>query len=322
MEKQDFIQRLKALCSSEDLLLVSREVSELRSQFEDFLLEEERKQQVALLEAQEQGEEVVFEKQDDPIKKEFYEIYSEYKEKRTALSTAKKIQEEANLRQKKNLIERLRLLIQEEENIGVAVAKYKEIHEAWKEIGDIPREKRQDVQNDYSKMLELFFHNLKIYRELKEHDLKRNFQLKKELVDRIKLLAQNDIIKELEGAIKTLQNEWEEIGPVPQDEWEALKNEYWEGTKAIYAKIHDFYEGKREELRLNIEKKANLLEEVKAFLAKVNATSTKEWEESTDKLLAFQQQWKEIGFGPPATSCITKLPTFAVLETLNDGERP
>jgi hypothetical protein len=297
MEKQDFIERLKTLCSSEDLLAASREISELRSQFEDFLLEEERKLQVSLLEAQAAGEEVIFEKQDDPIKKEFYEIYSEYKEQRTALSTAKKLQEEANLRMKKNLIERLRLLIQEEENIGVAVSKYKEIHEAWKEVGDIPRDKRQEVQNDYSKMLELFFHNLKIYRELKEHDLRRNHQLKTEVVEKIKKLAENENIKELEGAIKTLQNEWEEIGPVPQDEWEALKNEYWESAKAIYAKIHEFYEGKREELRQNIDKKATLLEEVKGFLAEVKANSTKEWEESTEKLLAFQNQWKEIGFG-------------------------
>ena len=89
------------------------------------------------------------------------------------------------MRKKKSLIDRLTTLIASEENIGAAVEMYKEIHEAWKTVGDIPREKRQDIQSEYSKLLESFFFNLKIYRELKDHDLKRNFQLKKEIVAKI-----------------------------------------------------------------------------------------------------------------------------------------
>jgi hypothetical protein len=297
MEKKDFIERIKALHATEDVLSVSKEVNELRSQFEDFILEEERLRQVELLEAQANGETVEFEKVADPLKDEFYEIYSQYKEKRIAVSTAKKLQEEANLRLKKNLIERLKLLIEEEENIGAAIAKFKEIQESWKEVGDIPRDKRQDIQSEYSKAAEMFFHTIKIYRELKDHDLKRNFQLKSELVQRVKDLFSNENIKELEATIKTLQNEWEEIGPVPNEEWENIKNEYWESTKTIYAKIHAFYEGKREELKQNIDKKTALLEETTAFIASVQASTIKEWEETTEKLLAFQEQWKGIGFG-------------------------
>lgn len=299
MEKIEFIEKLKALTSQEDVLSVSREVSELKARFEDFRIEEERLRQVAFLEAQENGETAEYERLPDPLKDEFYQIYSEYREKKAAVTTAQKLEQEANLRLKKNLIDRLKTLISEEENIGVAVATYKEIHEAWKQAGDVIREKRQDIQAEYSKLLESFFFNLKIYRELKEHDLKRNLQIKTELVDKIKQLAETDAIKEMEAAIKALQNEFDETGPVPQEEWENTKNAYWEAVKAVYAKIHDFYEGKREELRSNIDKKQALLDRVKEFTASLQEeiTSTKQWEELTQTLLSFQEEWKKIGYG-------------------------
>jgi hypothetical protein len=298
MEKIDFISELEKLVNTEDLLAVGREINELKSKFEDFCIEQERLKQVEVLEAQERGENVQLDSFPNPLKDDFYSIYNGYRERKIALSTAKKLEEEANLRLKKNLIEKLRLLISEEENIGVAINSYKDIQENWKIIGDIPRDKRQDIQAEYSKLLEFFFHNLKIYRELKDHDLKRNFQIKSEIVEKIKILQQNDSIKEVESAIKVLQNEFDETGPVPQEEWESLKAKYWESVKSIYDKIKQYYEGKREELKANIEKKKTLLEKVKMFIASIdNVNSIKAWEDLTKELLVFQEEWKLVGFG-------------------------
>lgn len=298
MEKTEFIEKLKTLTANEDLLSVSREVNELKSSFEDFCIEEERKKQVAVLEAQEKGEDVEFEKTPDPLKDEFYQVYSEYREKKSAIATAQKLEQEANLRFRRNLIDRLKTLISEEENIGAAIATYKEIHESWKQAGDVVREKRQEIQAEYSKLLESFFHNLKIYRELKEHDLKHNLKIKTELTDKIKALLSTESIKEMEASIKTFQNEFDETGPVPQEEWENVKTAYWDSVKAVYAKIHEFYEGKREELRGNIDKKQALLDEVKHFIASIGeVNSAKQWEELTQTLLKYQDDWKHIGFG-------------------------
>lgn len=297
MENMDFIAQLTLLTSQDNKLAVSRDVSELRSKFDDFLIEEERKAQVAALEAQEQGENVEVDLPPNPLKAEFYAIYSAYKEARNAQASAKKLEQEANLRLKKKLIEQLRTLIQEEENIGVAVNSYKEIHEAWKAVGDIPRENRQDIQSEYSKMLESFFHNLKIYRELKDNDLKRNGQLKTEVASKIEALISVENIKEMEAAIKVLQNEFDEIGPVPNEEWDSLKERYWEAVKAVYAKIHTFYDVKREELKENIAKKEALLAEAKTLVENLSAEGSKEWDELTKNLLLIQENWKKVGFG-------------------------
>ena len=173
MEIQQLIDDLKTLALQEDVLAVSREINEIKSKFDDQLLEIERKDQVASMDAEVNGE--VYEPIDiKPLKEEFYALYNAYRESKTAVLKAKETEETANLSQKKALIERLKHIIQNEENIGAAFKAFKEIHEAWKNVGDIAREKRNDMQHEYSKLLEQFNYQISIYRELKEHDLKPN----------------------------------------------------------------------------------------------------------------------------------------------------
>src|SRR3989338_8612326 len=298
MEKLAFIEALKGLTSQEDPLAVSRDVSELRTKFDDVVLEEQRKFQVAQLEARERGEEPQ-EAEHDEVREEFYAIYTEYKDRRNAAQQSKKDAEASHLREKRVLIERLRNVIKTEENIGAALTQYKEIHDAWKTVGDIPREKRQEVQSEYSRLLEEFFYHLKIYRELREHDLHRNHQLKLEVVQKIQQLDKIEQIKEVEAAIKALQHEWDETGPVNNDDWETLKTAYWDAVRVVYARIHAFYEERRTELSGNFEKKKAVAERAKELIAKQGEwTANKDWEHATEQLLALQEEWKTIGFGP------------------------
>lgn len=296
MDKLAFVESLQALTSQEDVLAVSREVNELRSKFEDFIIEEDRKFQIAQIEARERGEEPE-ERQQDPVRQSFYDIFNEYRERKNAAQRAKADAEAIHLQQKRRLIERLKAVIQNEENIGAALASYKEIHEAWKVVGEIPRDKRQEVQSEYSRLLEDFFYHLKIYRELREHDLHRNFQLKKDVITRIQALENLPQIKDVEQALKSLQNEWDECGPVNNDAWETLKTEYWEAVKATYTRIQAFYDEKRHELAANLASKQALVDKVQTLID-TTYSSTKDWEDATKNLLVLQEEWKHIGFGP------------------------
>jgi len=297
MDKSALLEQLRALAAQEDALAVAREIAELRTQMEDLLLEEDRKFQIAQLDAQEKGEEPM-EKPVDEVRNAFYAVLGEYREKRVAQQRVKQDAEEVNLRRKKSLIARLREVVEKEENIGAALAAYKEIHEQWKEVGDITRDKRQEIQSEYSRLLETFFYHIKIYRELREHDLHRNEQLKLDVIQRIQQLVSLEQIKDVEHALKALQNEWDEIGPVRNEEWENLKNAYWDAVRATYTRIHGFYEEKRGELTENLEKKRALAEKAKELVKDLQVSSTKEWEGATKKLLELQESWKKIGFGP------------------------
>lgn len=297
MEKVALLESLKTLSQQEDVLSVAREVSELRSRFEDVVIEEDRQFQIKQLEAQERGE-TVEEQPEDLIRNEFYTLYGEFREKRNTAQRERKETEEANLRRKRSLIDRLKVVIEKEENIGAALTAYKEIHEQWKEVGDIPREKRQDLQSEYSRLLETFFYHIKIYRELREHDLHRNQQLKLDVIKRIQALAGVENIKDVEQSIKALQNEWDETGPIGNEEWENIKNLYWDAVRAAYTRIQSFYDEKRTEIAENLEKKKSIAQRAAELVEQVKAEVPKDWKAVTDVLIGLQNEWKTIGFGP------------------------
>ena len=263
MEVLNFLEEIKAFAENEKALAVSREVNELRGKFGDYILEEERKIQVAELEAQDAPEtaaevKIETEKKTDELlqlKEEFYAVYTVYKEKKNAVIEEKNSSESKNLTEKLGLIKRLQEVVTSEENIGSAFGALKEIQARWKEIGDIPRDKRNTVQSDYSKLLEDFFYNIKIYKELKEHDFHRNSQLKKKLIEELKLLNEVKSIKDVEAKLKVLQNNWDEIGPVPNEEWESMKEGYWTEVRSIYNKINRYYDDRRAKLQENLNQK-------------------------------------------------------------------
>lgn len=299
MENLNFQEQLENLVKAEDLIAIGRDVNALKVQFEDFILEVERLQQVKQLEAQERGETI------DTIdyksqKENFYSIYKSFQEARKKQKEVKSALENENLKQKRLLINRLKEVIEAEENIGSAFNSYKEIHETWKKIGEIPREKRDETQKEYSRLLEIFFYNIKIYRELKDHDYKRNFQLKEDIIFRLKQLRTKNLpIRDLEASLRSLQDEWEEIGPVNNEDWESLKKNYWDSVKTIYEKINSHYEEQRNVLLDNLNKKRALIESLKNIVSGLDSIEKpKDWEAKTNEIIALQEQWKQIGFGP------------------------
>ena len=299
MEKTEFLEKLKALTAAEDVLSVSREVNELKSQFEDFTIEEDRKRQVAYLEAKDRGENVEYEANiPDAVRIEFYDIYTAFKNKRNSVLKQQKTEQESNYAIKKTLLDRLKDLIENEQNIKASYDISKEIHEKWVATGEVIREKRQELQSEYSRLREAFFTNLKIFKELREDGLKKNQQIKEEIIEKIKALKEEDSIKHIEATLKALQNEFDETGPVPREEWEKVRDAYWENVKEVYQKIHDHYNERRSVLQENIDKKAELLEKVKVFVEEHKSLdNSKLWEQATKILIGLQEEWKNIGFG-------------------------
>ena len=298
MELQHYTEQILALSQQEDLLQLGRTASELKQNFEDLFIELERQEQVKRLEAADQGnsyEEIDYK----PQKEAFFEAYHAFVDKRKAQQQLQQTLEAQNLKLKKELITRLKEVIDNEEKIGTAFQAYKEIHETWKKIGAIPREQRETIQKEYSRLLEIFFYNIKIYKELKDHDYRRNKQLKEDLIFKLKQLRVAALEqRDLEAQLHALQDEWEEIGPVQNEDWELMKTAYWEAVRSIYDKINEHYEAQRQVLKANIDAKKKLVADLAARLNETEQwTSIKHWETQTAFVLDLQAQWKTIGSG-------------------------
>ncbi len=199
-----------------------------------------------------------------------------------------------NLSVKLEIIAKINDLSKVSDNVGAAVKMLQELQTQWKNTGAVSSHKYKEVQADYSKAVEEFYYNLKIFRDLQEHDLKKNFELKTELIGKIKGIQSIENIKEAERLIKVYRNEWDEVGPVPNSKWEILKQEYKNVLDETYAKIKTHYTGIEEKKENNLQSKLELIEKAKALVAAASEGTVK-WNETTEQLIALQNEWKTVG---------------------------
>ena len=295
--KNELIEKLIAKVGEDDLISTIREVNQLKVDFDDWLLKSEGSQQVEVLKAKDKGETI---EQIDfsIIKEQFYLLYGNYKENRKKQIELKNQLEEANLKQKNTLIIELKTLVENEENIGSAFKVFNTIQETWKKIGDIPRIKRDGVQKEYSRLREIFFYNINMYREIKDHDYKRNAQRKQEVIHKLQSLRNGESqIREVEKSLRSLQDDWEDIGPVNNEEWEILKTSYWEAVRSIYDKINKHYDEYRQIQNDNLKKKREIIASLKSKIQEgAESRNIKQWNNLTNEIKKAQEDWKKIGF--------------------------
>jgi len=232
----------------------------------------------------------------DEEDKRFKQLLDAFNQRVNDIRRKKQKEEADNLEAKKAIMDELKELISAEENIGSAFQRFAELQEKWKTIGPVPQQQYRDLQNDYSHLRDEFFYHIRIYKELRDHDLRKNTALKQALISDVESLAQKDNVKELEHGVRDYQEKWHAIGPVVREEWEAIRDRFSTATRTIYDKIHEHYRARRTEHEANLSAKQALVDKVKALTDQLTETATKEWKTLTDQVLEYQNAWKNIGF--------------------------
>lgn len=213
-----------------------------------------------------------------------------------AVEEKNKIEKEAVENARALLLE-LKELVANEENIGKSFAVFNEVKDKWKALPKVSNDAYRELNADYNKVVEKFFYNINIYKELKELDLKHNLDEKlKVLEDQKKLLEINDV-RLLEVEVRLNQDRWNEIGPTFKENWDKLKDEFWNLTRDIYKRIQEFYNIRRGEQDKNLEHKQELLNRVK-YIDTLELKAHKKWQEKTKEIIDIQKEWKIIGFVP------------------------
>ena len=272
---------------------VANDVRTLQKEYQKQWTNEFEQAKQAFIDEGGKAKEFVYEKNADDQK--IAELFEKH------LKLKKEEDEKIIREQNKNLIIRQEIvakindLSQMSSNVGAAIKMLQELQTQWKETGAVSPHKYKDLQSEYSKAVENFYYNLKIFRELQEHDLKKNFELKEELLGKIKAIVNLENIKEAERLIKIYRNDWEDIGPVPNEKWDVLKGEFRKALDEVYGKIKAFYNAAEELKENNLQAKKNLVEKAKALLAESEKGNVGKWNETTNKLIEVQNEWKTIG---------------------------
>lgn len=290
--KTELITKLEELLSK-DAGEVAADVRTLQKEYQKLWTSEFEKAKQTFLDEGGKSREFEFHKQAEDLKFEnLLERFSKLKKDSDSKIAA---EQNKNLSVRQEIIAKIKDLSRVSENVGAAVRKLQELQTQWKETGQVSSHKYKEIQADYSKAVEEFYYNLKIFRDLQEHDLKKNLELKTALIEKLKTIQSLDNVKEAERLIKVYRNEWDEIGPVPNMKWETLKADYKHALDETYAKIKTYYSSIEELKGNNLKSKQDIIEKAKSLLDSIGEAKAAQWNEATDKILAMQADWKTVG---------------------------
>lgn len=235
-----------------------------------------------------------YEPKDDAVAETFRTLYNEYRERRQKHQEEVDARKQENLRKKQEIIEELRQLVSSEETIKKSYDDFNALQERWKAIGDVPRENVNDLWQTYHLYVGQFFEKVKINRELKMLDMKKNLEQKIQLCERAEeLIVEPSIIKAFKD-MQSLREQWREIGPVPTEHNDEIWARFCNATNQVSARHREHFEQRRSEMEKNLLAKQALVEQA-AQLTAQEPTSTRQWDDTSSQLDELLKVWKTIG---------------------------
>lgn len=261
MSPENLVGELQRLVRNEQIPAIKRHVENIKREFDlkfqEFM--EQKREEFA-----EKGGNPQDFKYNSVTKRQFNEVYSDYREKRNAYYKNLESSLHENLEKRLALIEELKGLVSVEEDINTTYKNFKSIQERWRNAGAVPRNKYNDVWRTYHHHVEIFYDFLHLNRELRDLDFKHNLEEKQKLITRAeKLLDEPDIGKAFRE-LQTLHKIWkEEIGPVAKSEREAIWERFSNATKAMHLRRQEYFKNVEKDYEKNLEVKKEIIAQIR-----------------------------------------------------------
>ncbi len=295
LSREDLVKELREVIDKNSINDIRKEVEAIKASFykqQKALNEQKRKDFLA-----QGGVTEDFAPAEDPVEEDLKDLFKRYRRLKAEFNRDQEKVKEVNLAKKYEIIEELKELINKDESIGDTFKDFRDLQQKWKEIGQVPQQKLKDLWNTYHHHVEKFYDYININKELRDLDLRKNFEIKTELCEKAEKLIEE---KSVVTAFKTLQkfhNQWREIGPVPNDKKDELWERFKEATRVINKRHQDYFKNLKEEQKNNLERKEKLCEQAEEIADKT-LESHKEWTDQTDAIIELQKVWRTIGFAP------------------------
>ncbi|RLD25733.1 MAG: DUF349 domain-containing protein, partial [Bacteroidetes bacterium] len=295
LSKEDLVKLLKEKLDNPGKGNVRRDVEEIKQSFYEKTNETLEEKKKHFLE--EGGRLEDFKPAEDPSEAEMKNLLNKYKGLKAEFTRQLEKTKQENLSKKHEILENLRILMEGQESFEVTFRKFKDLQKKWFSAGIVPQQNLKDLWDSYNYFVDKFNDYVRINRDLRALDLKKNLELKSQLCDRT-----DDLDKEpnIVQAFKSLQKHharWREIGPVPRDNRDEIWERFKQATSVINKKHQEYHSRLKESLQENLDRKTELCEKVESIAA-TNYETHGAWVEKTNVVLEIQKTWKSIGYAP------------------------
>ncbi len=260
MTMENLVGELQRLIKNEKVQAIKKHVDGIRDEFnlkfQEFI--DEKKEEFV----SGGGNEIDF-KYNSVTKRQFNEVYTEYREKRNQHYKSLEKSHKENLAHRLELIENLKALVNVEEDINTTYNSFKNIQEAWKNAGPVPRTEYNNVWKTYQHHIEIFYDFLHLNRELRDLDFKHNLEEKQKIVERAESLAVEPDLNRAFRELQVLHKIWkEDIGPVGKEHREQIWERFSKATKTIHGRRQDYFKDLDKVHEQNLEQKKQIIAEI------------------------------------------------------------
>ena len=292
LNKLQLVEMLEELVQNIDVQSIKDKVAAIRLHFNKLNKEDLDNELDQFLQGG--GEVESFQHVEDPIEQRFNTAFGIFKANRAKQNEDLEKQKVENLAKKQAILDELKEIIASDDSLKKTYDDFRALQDRWKEIGSVPAAENSNLWNNYHFLVEKFFDKVRIGRELRDLDMKKNLDAKIDLCEKAEELLDEKSITKAFKALQKLHEDWKEIGPVPQEK----KDEIWERFKAATDKINqirrEHYSKIEEEQGANLEAKKTLCEKAEQLIAE-DYTSVNAWQKKSDELSEIFGVWKTVG---------------------------
>lgn len=295
MSMENLVGELQRLVKNEKVQAIKKHIDEIKSEFDQKFQEffEHKKEEFI----SNGGNEIDF-KYTSVAKRQFNEVFKEYREKRDQHYKNLEKQLKDNLTLRLELIERLKGLVNVEEDINTTYNNFKEIQELWKKAGPVPRGEYNNVWRTYHHHIEIFYDFLNLNRELRDLDFKHNLEEKIKLIEKAEALATEENISKAFHQLQTLHKIWkEELGPVDKEKRENIWERFSAATKIIHDKRQEYFNNLEQSYEINLETKNGIIDKIKGIADSI-ATTHKGVQKQINEIEQLREQFFKAGKVP------------------------
>ena len=295
LSKEALVEEFEKLLKKEKIQAIKEHIDEIRAEFNAKYEEElEQKKEEFLAD----GGNIIDFHYSTPLKQKFNSLYFDYKEKRNKYYQQLKQDLNKNLKNRLDIIEELKALIDVEENINTTYNHFKELQEKWRNAGPIPRDKYNTVWNTYHHHVENFYDFLHLNREFRDLDFKHNLEQKLKIITRAEELIEESDTNRAFRELQMLHKMWkEDLGPVERTYREDIWQQFSDATKKIHDKRQEYFEQLEKEFEKNLEKKEEIINQLKE-IAETDYKSHKQWQQKIKEVEVLREQFFNAGKVP------------------------
>ena len=305
------VDELEKLVVERNFNIIKQRVGVIRAKALEFLRERRRARQAEfeaakaaaeaaaaeLPEGQEAPAMPEFNNEPDELEKRFNTAFQTFKDNKAAFIEELEQQKTKNLELKNNIIEGLKRLLETESNMKVLNDQVKEFQEQWKAVGPVPQAESTNLWQNYHFYIEKFFDIVRMNREMRMLDYKKNLESKLQICEKAESLLLNDSINQSFNELQELHRQWKEIGPVPDDKKEEIWERFKTASDQINQRRREHYDKLFAEEQNNYNAKVVLCEQAEELVAKP-VEQVSEYNEISDKLNELFSLWKTLGPAP------------------------